>query len=82
MIRDNNYFKTLKKWNTSLESRYKKIDETRNYFLEEIKYNELKSKKHKKTCKASNYVEHLLILAFTIIGFSICLSKLRALQLD
>ena len=48
--------------NTSLEFRFKKIDETRNYILEEIQHNELISKKHKKTCTTLNYVEHLLIL--------------------
>ena len=34
--------------NISQEFRFKNIDETRNYFLEEIKQNELMSKKHKK----------------------------------
>ena len=32
-------------------SLHKKIDETRSYFLEEIKHNEFVNKKHKKTCK-------------------------------
>ena len=35
----------------SQEFRFKNIYETRNYFLEEIKQNELMSKKHKKVCK-------------------------------
>ena len=51
-----------------LEFRLKKLDETRNYFLEEIKDNDLMSKKHKKTCKYLDYVEHLLILVSTITG--------------
>ena len=51
-----------------LEFRLKKLDETRNYFLEEIKDNGLMSKKHKKTCKYLDYVEHLLILVSTITG--------------
>ena len=34
--------------NISQEFRLKNIDKTRNYFLEEIKQNELISKKHKK----------------------------------
>ena len=34
--------------NISHEFRFKNIDETRNHFLEEIKQNELMSKKHKK----------------------------------
>ena len=52
--------------NLSQELRLKHIDKTRNYFLEEIKQNELMSKKHKKVCTALNYVEHFLILASTI----------------
>ena len=46
----------------------KKIDEARNYFLEEIKHSELISKKHKKTGKTLNYAGHLLVLAFTFTG--------------
>ena len=41
-------------------------DETRNYFLKEIKQNELMSKKHKKVCTTLNYIEHFLILNSTI----------------
>ena len=37
--------------NISQEFRLKNIDERRNYFTEEIKQNELMSKKHKKVCK-------------------------------
>ena len=33
------------------EFRFKEIDEQRNYFIEEIKQNELISKKHKKICR-------------------------------
>ena len=44
----------------SEEFRLKNIDETRNYFLEEIKQNELMSKKHKKICTTLNYNEHFL----------------------
>ena len=51
----------------SLEFRLRKIDETRNYLLDEIKHNDLMSEKYKKTCKYLNYVEHLLILVSTII---------------
>ena len=36
--------------NLSQGFRLKNIDETRNYFIEEIKQNELMSKKHKKVC--------------------------------
>ena len=52
--------------NISQEFGLKSIDETRNYFLEEIKQNELMSKKHKKVCTTLNYIEHFLILASTI----------------
>ena len=52
----------------SKEFRLKNIDETRNYFLEEIKQNELMSKKPKKVCTTLNYIEHFLILASTITG--------------
>ena len=38
------------------------------YFLEEIEQNELMSRKHKKVCTTLNYIEHFLILAFTITG--------------
>ena len=37
--------------------RLKKIDETRNYLLDEIKHNDLMSEKYKKIRKYSNYVE-------------------------
>ena len=39
---------------TSLDFILKKIDETRNYNLEEIKHNNLMSKKYKNVCRASN----------------------------
>ena len=55
----------------SIELRSRKIDETRNYPLHEIKHNDLMSEKYKKTCKYLNYVENLLILASTVPG---CLS--------
>ena len=44
----------------------KNMDETRNYLIEEIKQNELMSRKHKKVCTTLNYVEQFLILASTI----------------
>ena len=54
--------------NISQEFRLKNIDETSNCFLEEIKKNELMSKKDKKVCTTLNYIEHFLILASTIKG--------------
>ena len=55
----------------SLGLRLRKIDETRNYLLDEIKHNDFKSEKYKKTCEYLNYVEHLLILVSAVTG---CLS--------
>ena len=45
-----------------LEFRLRKIDQTRDYLLEEIKHNKLLSEKYKKACKYLNHVENLLIL--------------------
>ena len=52
----------------SPEFRLRKIDKTRNYLLEEIKYDDLMSLKYKKTCKYLDYVEHLLISVSTVTG--------------
>ena len=49
-----------------LESRLKKIDETRNDLLEEINYNDLMNEKYEKTYKYLNYFESLLILVSTV----------------
>ena len=54
---------------SSLKFRLKKIDETRNYLLEEIKHSNLMSEMHKKTRKCLHYIEYLLILASTITGY-------------
>ena len=54
--------------NINQEFRLKNIDETRNYFLEKIKQNELMSKKHKKVFTSLNHIEHFLILSYTITG--------------
>ena len=54
--------------NTSQKLRLKNLDETRNYFLEEIEQNQLMSKKHKKVCTTLNYIEHFLILESAITG--------------
>ena len=52
----------------SQEFRLKNIGETRNYLIEEINWNELMSKKHKKIFATLNYIEHFHILASTITG--------------
>ena len=43
-----NYFENMVEENISQEFRLEKIDQTRNYFLEEIKQNELISEKAQK----------------------------------
>ena len=50
----------------SLNFRLRKIDETKNYVLDEMKHNNLLSEKYKETCNYLNYVEHLLTLVLTI----------------
>ena len=62
-----NCFKTMVEESISQEFRLKNIDETRNYFLEEIEQNELMSRKHRKVCKTLNYIEHFLVLASAIL---------------
>ena len=54
--------------NISHELRLKTIDETKNYFLEEMEQNEVISRKYKKVCATMNYIEHFLILASLITG--------------
>ena len=54
--------------NISEQYRLKNIDETRN-FIEEIKQNNLISKKHKKICRVLSYIEHLITLVFTVSGY-------------
>ena len=52
----------------SQELRLKNIDQTRKYFLNEIKQNELMSRMHKKVCTTLNYIKHVFIVASTITG--------------
>ena len=56
------------KENISQEFILKKIAETRNYLFKEINQNELMSKKYKRVCRVWNYIEHLLIVIYTITG--------------
>ena len=62
----------------SSEFRFKNTVKTRNYFLEEIKQNELMNRKHKNVCITLNYIEHFLILASRITG-SISISNFASL---
>ena len=57
-----------KKKTQALTLDYKKIDNTKNHLLEEIRHNELINKKHKNTCVTLNYFEHVLVLASTFTG--------------
>ena len=54
--------------NISQGFRLENTDETINYLNEEINWNELISKMHKKICATLNYIEYFLILASTITG--------------
>ena len=46
----------------------KKIDEIRNYLIEEINQNEFMTRKHKKVCRVLNYIDHSLIAISLITG--------------
>ena len=63
----------------SPEFRSRKIYETRNYLIDEVKHNDLMSGKYKKSCKYLKYAEHLLILASAITG---CISISAFASLD
>ena len=57
----------MPKENINQEFRLKKIDETRNYLIEEIHQNKVMSKKDKKkNCRVLNYINHLHIVISTI----------------
>ena len=58
----------MPKKNMNQEFRLIKIDEIRNYLIEEINQNELMSKKQKEVCRVLNYYDHLLAVASTITG--------------
>ena len=62
------YIKSNAEENISQELILKNIDETRNYFVEEIEQIELISMKHIKVCSTLNYIEHFLILASVVTG--------------
>ena len=47
--------------NISQEFRSKNINETRNYFINEIDQNELMSTKNKKVCTTLNHIENFLL---------------------
>ena len=59
-------YKYFKNKYASLEFRFKNINETSNYLLEEKKHNDLMSEKHKTACNCLSYLEQLLILSSTV----------------
>ena len=54
--------------NISQEFRLNKIDEIRNYLIEEINRDELMANKHKKVCRVLSDIVHSLIVISTITG--------------
>ena len=56
------YFENMVEENISQDFRLRNIDQTRNYFLEEIEQNELMSRKHKKVCTTLNSIEQFRLL--------------------
>ena len=55
------YFKNTIEKNTRQEFKLRNIDETRNYFVDEIDQNESMSNKYKKVYTILKYIEHFLI---------------------
>ena len=45
------------------------MDETKNYFVEEIDQDELMRKKQKMVCTTLKYIEHFLILASDVTEY-------------
>ena len=74
-----NCLKNMAEENISHEFRLKNIDQTRSYFLKEIKKNELISKMCKKACTKLNYFEHSLILDYAVTG---CISNSAVSLID
>ena len=64
--------KNMVEKNIRQEFTLKSIDETVNYFIEQIEENELISKKRTNVCKILNYIKSLLILASTV---TVCVSN-------
>ena len=72
------YFKDKYGRRSDIEFRLRKIDETRNYLLDEINHNNLANEKYKKTCKYLNYLGHLLTLVSIVTG-CVSISEFAAL---
>ena len=65
----NNIEEYQKIYNYAWRKHESRIDEIKNYLIEEINRNELMSKKHWKICRVLNYIGHLLIVISTIAGY-------------
>ena len=52
--------------NMTQEFRLKNIDETRNYFIEEINQNEWMTKNYINVCRVLDHIEHWFILISTV----------------
>ena len=63
-----NFFKNMVEESISQEFRSKNINETRNYFINEIDQNELMSTKNKKVCTTLNYIENFFTLVYVVAG--------------
>ena len=50
------------------EFKLKKIDEMRNYLIEELNQNKLMNKKHEIVCRVLNDIDRLLIIISPITG--------------
>ena len=61
-------YKIMPEEDMNQEFRLEKIEEIRNYLIEEINQNELMSQKHEKVCRILNDIEHSLIAISTITG--------------
>ena len=55
--------------NIHQEFKLKKIDEMRNYLIEELYQNKLMNKKHKIVCRVLNDIDRLLIIISPITGW-------------
>ena len=51
----------MAKENVSFDFQLKIADKSRNYYLEEIKHNDLMSEEHIKVCRALDYFEHFRV---------------------
>ena len=60
--------KDMAEENISQKFRLTEVDKARNYFIKEIKQNDLITKTYKKICKTLDYIEHLLIIVYTVTG--------------